>query len=213
MALTSAADCATFRGKIDLNLGTEGRLIPTVGSALVEEAIILVGAALLWSHAGFRRTISATPRALRWVVGAGLGVWFVSQIAEIDNATYPFMSWNMYGESLHDAPIEGFRLHGVDCDGKEHSVPWSGGALGRRPRLAFAIPRAYHAEHVAARSTPWATAANTDSLLHIVFRAWNDEPGHSPLCELQLQRVEVAAAMASRAPLPPYETVRTVTGR
>ena len=148
----------------------------------------------------------AAPRLLRWTVGGGLAVWFVSQIAEIENATYPFMSWSMYGESLRDAPIEGFRLNGIDCAGNQRPVPWSGDALGGRSRIAFAITRAYHAQHVAG-------PANTDSLLLMVLGAWNRDPDRDSLCALQLQRVELSAERASHAPLPPYETVRTVTGR
>lgn len=186
-------------------------MTPTLTGALIEAAIILTGVALLWSHAGFRRTISATPRALRCVVGGVLAVWFVSQIAEIESATYPLTAWNMYGESLHDAPVEGFRLRGVDCAGGEHRVPSSGGALGRRPHLQFAIPRAYRAD--VDRGSTMAGASTTDSLLQVVLAAWNRASDHAPLCQLQLRRVEVPAARVSLAPLPPYETVRTVTSR
>jgi hypothetical protein len=183
-----------------------------VAGGLLEAAIILTGVALLLSHRGFRRTIAEAPSVLRWAVSGVLVVWFVSQIAEIETATYPLMSWHMYGESLRDAPIEGFRLQGVDCLGQTHRVPWSGGALGRRPHLAYAIPYAYRREVEAGPRT--ATGATTsDSLLLIVFAAWNRAGNRPPLCELHLQRIEVPAARASRAPLPPYATVRTVTGR
>lgn len=180
--------------------------------ALVEAAIILIGLGILVSHAGFRRTIAATPKPLRWVLPAMLGVWFVSQIAEIETATYPLMSWHMYGESLRDASIEGYRLSGVDCAGATRRVSWSGGALGMRPNLASGIPRAHRAESLAGIN-PVSAKAKTDSLLLIIFDAWNSTPDRTPLCELQLQRVEVPASRITQTPLPAYETVRTVTRR
>lgn len=187
-------------------------MVPSLSSALFEEAIILVGAAVLFTHAGFRRTVSAAPRALLWVTFGMLNIWFISQLAEIGTATYPFMSWNMYGESLHDAPIEGYRLRGVDCEGNEYRVPWTGGALERRPLLGFAIPHAYHEEEESGLAIG-AGGSTTDSLLLMVFDSWNRAPDKTPLCALQLQRIVVPASQVSQAPLPPYETVRIVRGR
>jgi hypothetical protein len=107
---------------------------------------------------------------------------FISQLAEIGTATYPFMSWNMYGESLHDAPIEGYRLRGVDCEGNEYRVPWTGGALERRPLLGFAIPHAYHEEEESGLAIG-AGGSTTDSLLLMVFDFLEPRPRQdSALC-------------------------------
>lgn len=186
--------------------------MPSVSGALLEVAIILAGVAALLSHAGFRRTIAATPRALRMVMPVALGIWFVSQIAEIETATYPLMSWHMYGESLKDAPIVGYRLLGEDCAGMTRRVSWSGGSLGRRPNLASAIPRAHRAESESGGVRERA-AAITDSLLRVVLDARNSAPGRSSLCALHLQRIEVPASAITQTPLPAYETVRTVSDR
>lgn len=195
--------------------------MPTAAGGAIEAIIIFAGASLLLVNAGFRRTILAAPRVMLVTMAAVFAVWFTSQIGEIETATYPLMSWHMYGESLRDAPMEGFRLQGVDCRGTPRRIPWSGNALGHRPMLSSGLQFTYLAYLTADSlhsSSVTAERATMDSLLNSVLVALNSAeevhvdrekriPERTPLCRLELQRMSVGAAEALHHPLPPYETV------
>ena len=189
-------------------LALNGLTQPARGA--IEGVLILGGALTLMAHTGFRACVSRASRVQRYVIGAVLVVWFFSQIRELKSATYPLMSWHMYGESLRDAPMEGYRLQGTGCDGKVRRVAWKGGALGRRPTMGFAIPLAF--QNVSGSNDgPSGKQRTVDSLMMVVLNTWNEYPGNPRLCRLDLERVHVRAADALRSPLPAYETVRTVS--
>ena len=179
-------------------------------SALVESALIggvLVALAL---HAGLRATVMRAPLRLRLGMGLITTVWLSSQLAEVPLATYPLMSWHMYGESRQDAPVTGYRLLGETCAGESRVIPASGRELGRRPVLAFGITRAYH--EAVADTTPLPARdealARTDSLLGLVLETWNSRNPQTALCAVSVQEIRIAAQDIGHAPLPSYRTVR-----
>jgi hypothetical protein len=181
--------------------------LPTWPRALVEACLIVAVVALVFAHAPFRSVLAATSRQLRLGALAVTVLWGWSQIRGVQFATYPFMSWRMYGESLGASPAVGYRVMGVECDGRESVVPQTGRTLGPRPILATGIRRAFN-QSLADPSRAASALARTDSLLGQMIRRLNTDSTQAPLCSLLLQRVAVPVHTLSSQPLPPYTTVR-----
>lgn len=179
--------------------------------ALIESALILSVLAGLTLRTEFRRVLRAAPRRLQIGGSVVLLVWLASQLGEIQLATYPFMSWHMYGEPRDNAPVIGYRLLGSECNGGTIIVPPSGAGLGRRPVLSFGVRRAYN-DALDVPQHRQQALARTDSLLGLVLSAWNRHPGNATLCEVALQQVTIPAQEITKAPLPPYVTVRSYVG-
>lgn len=175
--------------------------------ALVEGAILALVLGALFASARLRVTLRSAPRTLQLGATLALIVWTGSQLAEVPLATYPLMSWHMYGESRGRAPVVGYRMMGEACDGSTRVLPNSGRGLGRRPLLASGLRRAYND----ARTLPdqrERALARVDSLLALVAVTWNANRRNVPLCGVALQQVILSADNLAAAPLPPYVTVR-----
>lgn len=181
--------------------------LPTWRQGLVEAAIIGVVVALACSRPALRTTVSAAPRPVLAGVGVVMIIWSWSQLHEVPLATYPFMSWHMYGEPLDRHGVVGYRLAGEQCNGETRVLPSSGGGLGRRPVLAFGVRRAYSAAQASGADQPRALA-RTDSLLRLILSQWNDRADRPRLCAVHLQQITVPAEQLAMAPLPAYVTVR-----
>jgi hypothetical protein len=176
-------------------------------SALIEGAVVVFVLAAICTNASLRMTLRAAPRRLQLGAAFALLVWTASQLAEVPLATYPLMSWHMYGESRGRAPVVGYRMMGEACDGSTRVLPNSGRGLGRRPLLASGLRRAYND----ARTLPdqrERALARVDSLLALVTVTWNANRRNVPLCGVALQQVILPADNLAAAPLPPYVTVR-----
>lgn len=176
-------------------------------SALIEGAILAFVLGALFASARLRTTLRAAPRALQIGAVLALIVWTGSQLAEVPLATYPLMSWHMYGESRDQAPVVGYRMLGEACDGSTRVLPNSGRGLGRRPLLASGLRRAYNDARTLPNQRERALA-RVDSLLALVTVTWNANVRNVPLCGVALQQVMLPASNLAAVPLPPYVTVR-----
>jgi hypothetical protein len=175
--------------------------------SLVEAILIFTVFALLLSHRAVVVVLGRAPRTLRLCALLIAGFWSWSQIRGVVIATYPFISWRMYGEPPKYKDFSGYRLLGERCNGESVVLPPSSGATGRRPVLSLAVRRAYEESQLAS-GDPARARERTDKLLSAILTRWNGKNPTLQLCALSLQQTSINInASASAAPTQ-YTTVR-----
>ena len=169
--------------------------------------LIFVVFATLFAHRPFRQVLGRAPRPLHVSAFMIAVLWGWSQVHEVAIATYPFISWRMYGEPPRYKDFAAYRLLGERCNGERVVVPPSGGATGRRPILSLAVRRAYEESQ-----TPGGDRAQAleriDKLLLAILARWNEKNTAVPLCALSLQQASIDVQDYAGPAESRYTTVR-----
>ena len=158
--------------------------------SLVEAILIFTVFALVFSHRPLRTALGRAPRALQVVALAMAMLWGWSQLHEVVIATYPFISWRMYGEPPKYQDYSGYRQLGERCTGQSIVLPPSSRATGRRPVLFLALRRAYEESQNTAGDAARARE-RMDKLMSAIIAQWNDRNPSLRLCALQLQQTSI----------------------
>jgi hypothetical protein len=175
--------------------------------SLVEAALIFVVYATLFAHRPFRQVLGRAPRRLQVSAAMIAGLWGWSQLHEVAIATYPFISWRMYGERLSERDFSAYRLLGERCDGEHVVVPPTSGATGRRPILSIAVRRSYERSQTPGRDQTQ-ELQRLDKLLLAILVRWNQRHASAPLCALSLQQASIDVREYARPAESRFTTVR-----
>lgn len=180
--------------------------VTTWVESLIEAILIFAVFALVSLHRPFRTILGRAPRALRVVALAMAALWGWSQLHEVVIATYPFISWRMYGEPPKYQDYSGYRQLGERCTGQSIVLPPSSRATGRRPVLFLALRRAYEESQNAA-GDPTRARQRMDKLMSAILTQWNRNRPSLQLCALQLQQTSINVTATADSAQAHYTTV------
>lgn len=182
------------------------------GKSLIEAAVIFAVFLLVFSHRPLLTVLGRAPLALRIGALAMAGLWTWSQLHEVVIATYPFISWRMYGEPPTYQDYSGYRLLGERCTGQSIVLPSSSGATGRRPVLALAVRRAFEESRNPAGQSALAEK-RLDNLMSAIVAQWNSNRPSLHLCALLLQQTSINVSETAGTTTARYTTVRRYDAR